>query len=283
MDGRPRTEVPAVEIRELVVRFGGVVAVDHICFAVAKGSATGLIGPNGAGKTTIFDAISGFVPAEGTVCIGGEDVTHLSSAGRAKAGLGRSFQDGRLFPTLTVGETLAVALERHSDRIGPVNAVVGIGASRAAERKVARRVDELIELMHLTAYRDKFCSELSTGTRRLVDLACAIAHEPAVLLLDEPSSGIAQRETEALAEVLLDVRRRLDCTLLVIEHDMPLVTDVSQELIAFEAGRVIARGTPRQVLTDRAVVEAYLGTDQSTILRSGTRSRGGRGASGRAD
>ncbi len=273
---RRRSTVPAVEVRSLAVRFGGVVAVDHVSFDVAKGSITGLIGPNGSGKTTIFDAVSGFVRAEGTVWLAGNDVTQLHAATRAKAGLGRSFQDGRLFPTLTVAETLAVALERHSDRIGPINAVVGIGASRAAERKIDRRVDELIDMMRLTAYRDKFCAELSTGTRRLVDLACAIAHEPAVLLLDEPSSGIAQRETEALADVLLDVRTGLDCTLLVIEHDMPLVTEVSEELIAFEAGRIIARGAPRAVLTDRAVVEAYLGTQKTAILRSGKLSGQGR-------
>lgn len=283
MTARRKRVAQALEVQSLTVRFGGVVAVDNVTFAIPRGSITGIIGPNGAGKTTIFDAISGFAPATGTLIVEGRDVTHLSGAERGKAGLGRSFQDGRLFPSLTVTETLAVALERHSDRVGPLNAAVGIGPSRTAERAVDARVDELIDVVGLQNYRDTFCSELSTGTRRIVDLACSVAHEPKVLLLDEPSSGIAQRETEALASLLLRVRKMLDCTVLVIEHDMPLVTEVSDELIALETGRIIARGIPRAVLRDRAVVTAYLGVDEATIRRSGRRSRstGGRVAAKR--
>ncbi len=262
----------AIEVSDLSVRFGGVVAVDGVSFRISEGSITGIIGPNGAGKTTIFDAISGFVPSTGAVIVDGKDVTRLSGTERGRAGLGRSFQDGRLFPSLTVSETLAVALERHSDRIGPLNAAVGVGPSRAAERGVASQVDRLIDLVGLHDYRDTFCSELSTGTRRIVDLACSVAHEPKVLLLDEPSSGIAQRETEALAALLRRVREMLECTVLVIEHDMPLVTEVSDELIAIETGRIIARGTPRVVLRNKAVVTAYLGIEEATIRRSGRRS-----------
>lgn len=270
--------VAAVEVQDLTVRFGGVVAVDRVSFAVGPGSITGLIGPNGAGKTTIFDAISGFVPSEGTVLVGGGDVTDRSSSGRATAGLGRSFQDGKLFPSLTVGETLAVALERHGRRVGPIAAALRIGPSRSAELRVDGRVDELIDLMRLGAFRDKFCAELSTGTRRLVDLACAIAHAPSVLLLDEPSSGIAQRETEALGAVLRDVQRQLQCTLLVIEHDIPLIAGISDELIALETGAIVARDTPRKVLRDPLVVDAYLGTDEGAIFRSGAGRKPGRKA-----
>ncbi len=262
----------AIEVRDLFVSFGGIVAVDNVSFRINEGSITGIIGPNGAGKTTIFDAISGFVPSTGAVIVAGTDVTALSGAARGRGGLGRSFQDGRLFPSLTVSETLAVAFERHCDRIGPLNAAVGIGPSRAAERGVAARVDDLIALVGLHDYRDTFCSELSTGTRRIVDLACSVAHEPKVLLLDEPSSGIAQRETEALAALLRRVREMLGCTVLVIEHDMPLVTDVSDELIALDTGRIIARGAPRAVLRDKAVVSAYLGIEKATVQRSGPRS-----------
>jgi branched-chain amino acid transport system ATP-binding protein len=277
-----KSSEPAVEVRDLTVHFGGVLAVDRVSFAIAQGSITGFIGPNGAGKTTIFDAISGFVASEGTVMVEGRDVTSRSAAGRASVGLGRSFQDGRLFGSLTVGETLAVALSRHGRRIGPLNAAVGVGPSRSAERELAVRVDELIDSMRLAAFRDKFCAELSTGTRRLVDLACAIAHAPAVLLLDEPSSGIAQRETEALGAVLKQVQRTLRCTVLVIEHDMPLVSSISDELIALETGVVIARGSPRDVLDDPAVIDAYLGADERAIFRSGAGGRTRRGRRRRA-
>jgi ABC-type branched-subunit amino acid transport system ATPase component len=265
------TAAPALEVRELSVRFGGVVAVDDVSFAVERGSITGLIGPNGAGKTTILDAVSGFVPSTGTVLLEGRDVSALGSTARGRAGFGRSFQDGRLFPSLTVTETLAVALERHAERVGPLNAAVGVGPSRTAERDVAVRAADLIELVGLVAYRDKFCDELSTGTRRIVDLACAIAHAPHVLLLDEPSSGIAQRETEALGPLLRRIRDMVDCTIVVIEHDMPLVSSVSDELIALETGRIIARGKPRRVLAAPAVVAAYLGAEADTIQRSGSR------------
>ena len=138
-----------------------------------------------------------------------------------------------------------------------------------SERAVNEAVDELIELMRLEAYADKFVGELSTGTRRIVDLACVLAHKPSVLLLDEPSSGIAQRETEALAPVLLDIRDKTGAALVVIEHDMPLITTISDELVALELGAVIARGTPQEVVNDPRVVEGYLGTSEAAIHRSG--------------
>jgi branched-chain amino acid transport system ATP-binding protein len=263
------TSTPALEVRGLTVRFGGVVAVADVSFSIDTGSITGVIGPNGAGKTTVFDAICGLVAAQGMVLVAGNDVTEQSVAGRAAAGLGRSFQDAKMFPSLTVAETLAVALERHGKRIGPLNAAIGLGPSRAAERGVSERVEQLIERMRLEAFRDKFCAELSTGTRRIVDLACAVAHAPSVLLLDEPSSGIAQRETEALATALKEVRRELACTLVVIEHDMPLISKISDELIAFETGQIVAQGPARRVLSDPVVIDAYLGADRAAIFRSG--------------
>jgi branched-chain amino acid transport system ATP-binding protein len=132
-------------------------------------------------------------------------------------------------------------------------------------------VDDLISLMNLGDFRDKFVAELSTGSRRIVDLAMALAHDPAVLILDEPSSGIAQRECEALGPLLRRVRDETGCALLVIEHDMPLITGISDRLLALELGRVVAEGTPQQVITNPAVVASYLGTDQASIARSGRR------------
>lgn len=277
------TEVLAVE--DLAVNFGGVAAVDGVSFSVPAGAIVGIIGPNGAGKTTVFDALCGFVEASGQVQLSGNDITKLSPTARALKGMGRSFQDGRLFPSLTVRETLAVALERHFSKVGPVLAALRLGRAARVERGVRDRVDELIHLMGLKAFRNKFIGELSTGTRRIVDLAATLAHRPAVLLLDEPSSGIAQRETEVLTAILPKIRQEIGCTMLIIEHDMPLVTSVSDELIAMETGRLIARGTPAEVVNDPLVVEAYLGVDAAVIRRSGALESkpicGARTASGR--
>ncbi|MDP1989286.1 ATP-binding cassette domain-containing protein, partial [Phenylobacterium sp.] len=190
----------------------------------------------------------------------GVNVTAMGPDGRARLGLGRSFQDSRLFPALTVAETVAVALERHVQAPQPLAAAVVSPAVRLSELAVSARVDELLDSLSLTQYRDLFIAELSTGVRRLVDLACVLAHEPDVLLLDEPSSGIAQRETEQLGLTLLDIRERTGAALLVIEHDMPMITGISDEIIALELGRVITQDQPDAVLRHPRVVASYLGT-----------------------
>jgi branched-chain amino acid transport system ATP-binding protein len=237
---------------------------------VRRGQIIGIIGPNGAGKTTVLDLISGFVaPTSGRVELEGADVTALPPDARAVLGLGRSFQDARLFSAMTVRQTIATALERHVRVRDPIAPLVLSPAVGASERAVAAEVDELIELMNLQAYADKFVGELSTGTRRVVDLACTLAHRPSVLLLDEPSSGIAQRETEALGPVLLDIRDQTGAALVVIEHDMPLICGISDELVALELGAVIARGQPNEVINDPRVVEGYLGGSEDVIFRSG--------------
>ena len=260
-----------LDVRDLSVSYGGVHAVDEVSFTVGKGEIIGFIGPNGAGKTTVFDAICGFATtSSGRVFVGGVDVTTKSATERARLGLGRSFQDARLFGSLTVAETLACAFERHMHREDPVSAMFWAPWVRRAEKRVASRVEEIIDLMGLGAFRDKFINELSTGSRRVVDLACVIVHEPTVLLLDEPSSGMAQKETEAMGPLLLRVKEATGCTMLLVEHDMPLVTSVSDELIALVTGRLITRGKPKDVTSDKRVVEAYLGTDERVVARSGT-------------
>lgn len=266
---------PVLRTRGVVRSFGGIRAVDEVSIDVAPAEIVGIIGPNGAGKTTFFDLVSGFVPVDaGQILLSGRDVTGLSANGRATAGLGRSFQDARLFPALTVGETLAVALDRWVDVKDPILAALHLPASFDSEEEVARRVDELVELFGLAAFRNKFVHELSTGSRRIVDLACVVAHRPSVVLLDEPSSGIAQRETEALAPVIRRIRDEIGCAVVVIEHDMGLVTSVASRLVAMEQGRVIADGPPDEVLHDQAVVTAYLGGDEVAIARSGERPAG---------
>jgi branched-chain amino acid transport system ATP-binding protein len=261
-----------LEVAGLTRSFGGITAVDDVTFDLRKGEILGIIGPNGAGKTTLFDLISGFLkPDTGTVLLGGTDVTTQAPDLRAALGLGRSFQDARLFPALTVEETIALALTRHVTVADPVAAMLNLPGVAESEALIQERVEELIELMRLGAFRDKHISELSTGSRRIVDLACVMGHEPSVLLLDEPSSGIAQRETEALGPLLLDVREATGASLIVIEHDMPLITSISDELLALELGAVVTRGAPDVVVHDPAVISSYLGTTEAVISRSGTR------------
>ncbi len=256
--------------RGLTKRFGGIVAVDDVTFDLRRGETLGLIGPNGAGKTTVLDLISGVLAVDrGGIELGGVDIGTWSASRRSVAGLGRSFQDARIFPSLTVSENIAMGLERHTATRDHLAAFLDLPAIQQSERQVAGRVTELIELMNLQPYRDKFVSELSTGVRRIVDLTMAIAHNPTVLLLDEPSSGVAQRETEALGPLLKDMQRATRCSIVIIEHDMPLISAVSDEIIALDLGRMVMRGSPSEVLSDTRVVASYLGDDVSIIQRSG--------------
>jgi branched-chain amino acid transport system ATP-binding protein len=268
--GRSQEEPPDVvsgngvrlECRGIVRRFGGLTALDGVDLDVAPGTAVGLIGHNGAGKTTLFDVISGFLaPDAGQVLLGDVDITGEAPHRRAVAGLGRSFQEARLFPSLTVAETVAVALERHLPNRDTLAAALALPASTSMEAAVVDRVDELLALLGLTGYRHHRTGDLSTGTRRIVELACVLAQDPAVLLLDEPSAGVAQRETEALAPLLRRVRAATGCSLVIIEHDMGLISSVCDELVALEFGSVIARGTPAEVLAHPRVISSYLGSD----------------------
>ena len=260
---------PALRLSGLTVRFGGITAVDHVDLDVRPGEIVGLIGPNGAGKTTVFDLVSGLTPLDtGRVALHGRDVSTATPSARARAGLGRSFQDARLFPGLTVAETLAVAFERWIEGDDVVTGALRLPPSGRVEREVAERVDELVELFGLGAFRSKRIGDLSTGSRRMVDLACVVAHRPSVVLLDEPSSGIAQREAEALGPLLIGLRDRLDATLLVIEHDISLISSVSDRLVALDQGAVVAEGHPAAVLDHPAVVASYLGTATETLRRS---------------
>ncbi|MGB0102344.1 MAG: branched-chain amino acid ABC transporter permease/ATP-binding protein [Nocardioides sp.] len=257
---------PILTVTSLSRRFGGVVAVDQVDFQVAPGEILGVIGPNGAGKTTCFEMVAGFTrPDTGTVVFDGIDVTRATPEQRAREGLVRSFQDAALFPTLTVHETLMVAQER----VEPTRLWESALGVPTSEREKARAADEVLERMRLTRHARHAVGELSTGTRRVVELACLLTLEPRVLLLDEPSAGIAQSESDALGDLLLAIRRELGTTMVVIEHDLPLLSRLSDRMLAMNLGRVIATGTPDEVRTDPAVVRSYLGADQAAIQRSG--------------
>jgi branched-chain amino acid transport system ATP-binding protein len=253
---------PALRCYGMRKSFGGVVAVDGVDLSIAPGEIVGLIGHNGAGKTTIFDLLCGFTAADGgRVYLADEEITTYPAWGRSAVGLGRSFQDARLFGSLTVTETLAVAYERHLSSRDPFAAALRMPAATASESALATGVERLIEEFGLTAYRHRPTASLSTGTRRIVELASVMAHEPSVMLLDEPSGGVAQRETEALAPLLLKLRAETGCAMLVVEHDMGLLSSICDRLVALELGSVIAEGTPAKVLSHPAVIASYLGTD----------------------
>lgn len=246
--------------------FGGVQAVAGVDLAVAAGEVVGIIGPNGAGKTTLFEILAGFTrPDAGTVAFAGRDVTAYSPQRRARLGLVRSFQDARLFPTLTVRESLLVA----GERTAPSGLFAAALGARGAQRRQAARAGHLLDLFGLAEVAERPVAALSTGTRRMVELACLLALEPSLLLLDEPSSGVSQADGVALGELLLRVNRELGVALLVIEHDLPLLARLAQRLVAMDAGRVVADGPPELVRAHPAVVASYLGTDPAAVHRSG--------------
>ncbi|HUE58713.1 MAG TPA: ATP-binding cassette domain-containing protein, partial [Acidimicrobiales bacterium] len=273
-NGHAPGQPPSFSVVEVSRRFGGVVALDGVSFDATPGEILGIIGANGAGKTTLFDICSGFLkPTRGRVQLRGYDVTTMPAHTRAELGLGRVFQDAALFASLTAAETLAVAFERHLEVRDPFLSILRTGSVARSEDDVSAKVEELIESFGLDRYRDAFVRELSTGTRRVLELACAVAHDPAVLLLDEPTSGIAQREGEALGQLLLDFRERTGATLVIIEHDVPLISSIADRLICLHLGEVISEGQPLAVTGDPRVIEAYLGADPDAIARSGRRPR----------
>lgn len=274
----PRTPTPPqrrvadgstpLRAHDITVRFGGNVAVDGVSVHVESDEILGLIGANGAGKSTLLSAIGGFVPASGTVELHGQDVSDWLPHRRAGAGLGRTFQAARLFPELTVRETVLVGLEaRHRSSLLATAALLP-SAARAERRNRAEAAD-LIDLVGLGRHADSAVSTLSTGTRRVLELVTLLALDARVLCLDEPTAGVAQRETEALGPLLLRLRRELGAAMVIIEHDMPFLMSITDRVYCLEAGRVIAEGSPAEVRSDPAVIASYLGTDTRAIDRSG--------------
>jgi ABC-type branched-subunit amino acid transport system ATPase component/ABC-type branched-subunit amino acid transport system permease subunit len=261
-----------LEARGVTKRFGGISALDDVHLTIHPATIVGLIGHNGAGKTTLFDVLTGFLPADGgQVLLDGVDITRWAPYRRAIAQVGRTFQEALLYPSLTVEDAIAVSLEQHLANRDPVAAALRLPASTDSEASAADRVDQLVDLLGLGAYADRPTGELSTGTRRIVELACLLAQDPAVVLFDEPSAGVAQRETEALGPLLRRVQAETGCAMVIIEHDMTLLSSLCDGFVALEQGKVIAGGTPAQVLSDPRVITSYLGTNEDVVHRSGGR------------
>ena len=225
----------------------------------------GLIGNNGAGKSTLLNAIGGFVPSRGSVMLLGRDVSKKSAHQRARLGLGRTFQAARLYPELTVRDTVELALEaRHRSSFW--GSLLWLPSIRP-ERSKHAEAGELIDFLGLGRYNDRFIAELSTGTRRIVELATVLAVAPRVICLDEPTAGVAQREAH-FGLAVPRVQKELDATLVVVEHDLPLILSISTRIYCLEAGSVIAHGLPGEIRDNPRVVASYLGTDERAIQRS---------------
>lgn len=252
---------------DVTVRFGGRVAVDKASITVKPGEIVGLIGTNGAGKSTLMNAVSGFVPSTGTIQIFGTEAQNRSAPRRARLGIGRAFQNARLFSSLSVRETLMVALEAR-ERSLLVPSMLSLPPSPQREKRKRKQANEIIGYLGLSRYADSLLGELSTGTRRIVELGALLALDSELLLLDEPTAGVAQKETEAFGPLIESIRRELGASILIIEHDMPMVMSISDRIYCLEAGCVIAEGEPNAIRNNPAVIASYLGTDERAIARS---------------
>lgn len=263
----------------LMVAFGGLRAVDGVSFEAPPGAIVGLIGPNGSGKTTTLDAISGNVnPQAGAVRVDGEEMTDYLPEERMAVGMVRSFQDCRLFPELSVEDVLMVCEDaRHP--VGVVSSTLQSPWARRSERRKREAVDRVIESFGLRRFRHHRAAELSTGTRRVVDLASIVLADPRLLLLDEPTAGIAQREAEAFVPLLQRMHEVADCTIVLVEHDVPLVFELCSTVVVMETGRVVSIGTPDEVSRDPKALAAYLGASDEALAVSGPSSTGGGGGS----
>lgn len=253
---------PRLSCTDVVKRFGGLTAVGGVSVHVDAGEIVALIGPNGAGKTTLFQCLTGEErPDSGRVELDGRDVTRLSPDARSRAGLGRTFQRLAIFASMTVADNLGVGAENRTSapaalRIGGL--LLGIlGFPVVDEKRHQRRVDEVLDLLDLTALRDVPAGALPTGTLRLVELGRALCHDPRVLLLDEPASGLDSQETGHLQTVLREVAGT-GVAVLLVEHDVDVVFGVADRVYAMAEGRLIAAGTADEVRRDPAVLEVYL-------------------------
>jgi branched-chain amino acid transport system ATP-binding protein len=250
-----------LEVRDITIRFGGLTAVDGLSLAVNEWEIVGLMGPNGAGKTTAFNCITGFYKAdEGQVFYRGQDVTRMAPHRKAALGIARTFQNVGMVKSETVLENLLTAQHTKSG-YGPLQALTGMTAVRQREKELAAHADAILELLGLTEFRDRPLGSLAYGTLKLLELGCALANDLALLLLDEPSSGMGPEESHELGERLLALRRELGVTMLLIEHHVPLVAAVCDYVYVLNFGSLLAEGDPDHVRNHPEVVAAYLGAE----------------------
>ena len=255
-----------LEVRDLSIRFGGLQALEGVSLSINEWEIVGLIGPNGAGKTTAFNCITGFYrPDTGTVTYRGEDVTRVPPHRKAAMGFGRTFQNVGMVKSATALENLKTAQHAKVD-YDVASGLIGAGPTWAEERALAARADAILELLGLADIRDTRVGGLSYGTLKLLELGCALATDPDVLLLDEPSSGMGPEESEELGDRLLALRQEFGLTMLLIEHHVPLVLRVCDYVYVLNFGRLLAEGEPTVIQTHPEVVAAYLGGEAPEAL-----------------
>ena len=256
--------------KNLSVRFGGVLAVNNVSFDVKPGEVFTLIGPNGAGKTTVFNLISRiYTPTTGEITYLGEKLTEQPPHKIADLGIARTFQNIELFENASVLHNLLIGRHTHR-KTGMWQDLFFTRKVRDAEIKAREKAEEVIELLDLQHYRDTHVAGLPYGVRKVVEMGRALCTEPKLLLLDEPSSGLNVEETDDMAFWISDIKNELGITILMVEHDMTLVSKVSDRVLAMNQGEVLAMGTPREVQSDPGVIEAYLGSeDDVSSLRRG--------------
>ncbi|MGH6626523.1 MAG: ABC transporter ATP-binding protein [Burkholderiaceae bacterium] len=266
---KPETKVQAaaapglpLSVEGVDLRFGGIHALKNVSFSARAGEITAVIGPNGAGKTSVFNTVSGFYkPAAGTVKLGDEDITQVPVNARAKRGLARTFQNIALFHGLTVLEN--IKLGGHHTMSGGVLSALAYSKS-AREEELALRAEverKVIDFLQIDHIRHQSVDVLPYGLQKRVELARALAMRPRVLLLDEPVAGMNREETEDMARFILDVQEEWGVTVLLVEHDMSMVMDISSQVVVLNFGQVIAAGTPAEVRAHPQVIEAYLGAE----------------------
>ena len=251
-----------LELENVTLRFGGLTAVDNVSFEVEEGEVFALVGPNGAGKSTIFNMISRFyMPAEGDIRFDGKSILGLQKHDIAGLGIARTFQNIELFEQASVLQNLLVGRHRHR-KSNPLTEILFTPFVKNQEREHRRAVEEVIEFLDLQAYRDKFIAGLPYGVRKVVEMGRALAIEPRLLLLDEPASGLSVEETQDVAFWIEDIKKVMGITVLMVEHDMSLVSAVSDRVMALADGKKLAIGTPQEVQNDPAVIEADLGAEE---------------------
>jgi ABC-type branched-subunit amino acid transport system ATPase component len=254
-----------------------------VTFTADAGAIVGLIGANGSGKTTTLDVISGLVkPQAGHVRLDGIDLGEYLPEERLGVGLVRSFQDCRLYPELSVVDVLLLSEDARHE-VGVLSTTLRLPWARRAERRKLEAVDQVIAAFGLERFRHHRTAELSTGTRRVVDLASIVLARPRLLLLDEPTAGIAQREAEAFIPLLRRIHEVADTTIVLVEHDVPLVFELCSTVIVMELGRVVATGPPEVVRADPKALAAYLGASEEALMASGPLGEGGRDRVGRSE